>query len=462
MRPALLITLCTGMFLVQLDVTVVNVALPTLGEQLHAGLSALQWVVDGYSVVLAALLLAGGALGEVLGHRGVVLTALVVFGAASAACGFAQSAAWLVAARAVQGIGAALLLPGMLAVINQQCPDPGTRARALGVWAGVSALALPAGPLLGGALVSVAGWRPVFLLNVPIVVAAALAVRKLVGPGARTPGRIDVPGAATAALALGAGVYAVIGHQPLAAGIAVTAAAAFLVIEHRCEAPMLPLGLLKSRRTAGATAISAAMNFVGLGSVLVFTLYLQSVLHLEPLDAGLALLPLFLPLVLLGPLSGRLTAKLGPRPPIIAGLVLGALGLFGLLRVDTYPTLLPTLLGLGAGMGLLTAAVVTAAVTDAPPERAGIAGGVNNAARQAAGALGVAVFGAVAGDPTHRTTFAHGLHALGVLSAALWLAAAALAAVTTGPRATGANGTGWPLRARGTLWRSAARDGRVR
>ncbi|MET7992444.1 MFS transporter [Amycolatopsis sp. NPDC005232] len=435
MRPALLITLCTGMFLVQLDVTVVNVALPTLGEQLHAGLTALQWVVDGYSVVLAALLLAGGALGDVLGHRGVVLTGLVVFGVASAACGFAQSASWLIAARAVQGIGAALLLPGTLAVINQQCPDPSTRARALGVWAGVSALALPAGPLLGGVLVSLAGWRPVFLLNVPIVVAAALAVRKLVQPGARTPGRIDLPGATTAALALGAGVYAVIGHQAGAAVIAVTAAATFVVIEHRSADPMLPLGLLKSRRTAGATTISGAMNFVGLGAVLVFTLYLQSVLHLKPLDAGLALLPLFLPLVLLGPFSGRLTAKLGPRPPIIAGLLLGAAGLSALLRVDTATTY-PTLLGLGAGMGLLTAAVVTAAVADAPPERAGIAGGVNNAARQAAGALGVAVFGAVAGDPANRPAFVHGLHTLGVIAAALWLAAAALAAVTTGPRAT--------------------------
>ncbi|MEV6903548.1 MFS transporter [Amycolatopsis sp. NPDC051372] len=439
MRPALLITLCTGMFLVQLDVTVVNVALPTLGEQLHAGLTALQWVVDGYSVVLAALLLAGGALGDVLGHRGVVLTGLVVFGVASAACGFAQSASWLIAARAVQGIGAALLLPGTLAVINRQCPDPSTRARALGVWAGVSALALPAGPLLGGVLVSLAGWRPVFLLNVPIVVAAALAVRKLVQPGARTPGRIDLPGAATAALALGAGVYAVIGHQPVAAVIAVTAAATFLVVEYRSADPMLPLGLLKSRRTAGATTISAAMNFVGLGAVLVFTLYLQSVLYLKPLDAGLALLPLFLPLVLLGPFSGRLTAKLGPRSPIIGGLLLGATGLGALLRVDTtttYPTLLPALLGLGAGMGLLTAAVVTAAVTDAPPERAGVAGGVNNAARQAAGALGVAVFGAVAGDPANHPAFVHGLHTLGVIAAALWLAAAALAAVTTGPRAT--------------------------
>ncbi|QRP48778.1 MFS transporter [Amycolatopsis sp. FDAARGOS 1241] len=433
MRPALLITLCTGMFLVQLDVTVVTVALPALGEHLHAGVGALQWVVDGYSVVLAALLLTGGALGDVLGHRGVVLTGFAVFGAASAACGLAQSAPWLVAARAVQGVGAALLLPGTLAVINRECPDRRTRARALGIWAGVSALALPAGPLLGGALVAVAGWRPVFLINAPIVAAATIAIRKLVAPGVRKPGCVDLPGAATAALGLGSGVYAVIGRQPVAVIPAVLAAAAFVLIEHRSADPMLPLGLLRSRRTAGANAISAAMNFAGLGSILVFTLYLQRVLNFPPPVAGLAMLPLFLTPALLGPLSGRLAAKFGTRPPIVAGLLLGAVGLFALLRAGTtgYATVLPALLGLGAGLGLLTAAVVTAAVDGVPAERAGIAGGVNNAARQAAGALGVAVFGAVAGDPAHAGTFVHGLHLLGAAAGALWLAAAVLAVRTT-------------------------------
>ncbi|WP_326837162.1 MFS transporter [Amycolatopsis rhabdoformis] len=438
MRPALLLTLCTGMFLVQLDVTVVNVALPTLGAQLHAGLTALQWVVDGYSVVLAALLLAGGALGDVLGHRGVVLAGFAVFGVASAACGVAQAAGWLIAARAVQGVGAALILPGTLAVINRQCPDPVTRARALGVWAGVSALALPAGPFLGGLLVSFVGWRPVFLINVPITALAAVAVWRLLEPGVRKPGRVDVAGAATAALALGAGVYAVIGHQPLVALLAVVAAGAFVARERRAADPMLPLSLLRSRRTAGATVISAAMNFVGLGSVLVFTLYLQGVLHLSPWRAGLAMLPLFLPLVLLSPLSGRLAART-PRLPIVAGLVLGALGLAGLLRVDAttgYATLLPAFVVFGIGMGLLTAAVVTAAVADAPKERAGIAGGINNTARQAAGALGVAVFGAVAGDPANQAHFESGLRTLGLVAAALWLAAAALAILTTGARAS--------------------------
>ena len=437
MRTAILFTMCAGMFLVQLDVTVVNVALPTLGSELRADVPQLQWVVVGYSVVLAALLLTGGALGDVLGHRGVVLTGLAVFGAASAACGLAQSAGWLVAGRAVQGVGAALLLPGTMAVITGTFPGRTERARALGVWAGISALALPAGPLLGGILVQAAGWRPVFWLNVPIVAAAAVATRRLVPPDVRKPGRVDIPGAATAALALGSGVYAVIAKTPWFGVLAVAAAVAFVAVEQRSAEPMLPLSLLRSRQTAGANLVSAAMNFVGLGSVLVFTLYLQDVLKAGPITAGVALLPMFVPLVLLGPVTGRLTAKFGPRPQILAGLVLGAAAMLNLLRIGPgsgYGTLLPTLLVLSVGMGLLTAAVVTAAVSDAPGERAGIAGGINNAARQAGGALGVAVFGAVAGEPAAHASFVHGLHLLGFVSAGLWLAAAALAAATVHSR----------------------------
>ncbi|MGW7538722.1 MFS transporter [Amycolatopsis sp. NPDC054798] len=437
MRTAILFTMCAGMFLVQLDVTVVNVALPTLGSELHADVPQLQWVVAGYSVVLAALLLTGGALGDVLGHRGVVLAGLVVFGAASAACGLARSAGWLVAARAVQGVGAALLLPGTMAVLTGTFPGRAERARALGVWAGISALALPAGPLLGGILVQAAGWRPVFWLNVPIVAAAAVATRRLVPPDVRKPGRVDVPGAAAAALALGAGVYAVIAKTPWAGWLAAAAAVAFVVVEKRSAEPMLPLSLLRSRQTAGANLVSAAMNFAGLGSVLVFTLYLQDILGAGPIAAGVAMLPMFVPLVLLGPVTGRLTAKFGPRPQILAGLLLGAAAMLNLLRIGPgtgYGTLLPTLLVLSVGMGLLTAAVVTAAVADAPGERAGIAGGINNAARQAGGALGVAVFGAVAGEPAAHASFVHGLHLLGFASAGLWLAAAALTAATVRSR----------------------------
>ncbi|MDX3186890.1 MFS transporter [Streptomyces sp. MN03-5084-2B] len=412
----LLFTLCAGMFLVQLDVTVVNVALPAIGTGLHAGLAAQQWVVDGYAVTLAAFLLTGGALGDVFGHRRVVLAGLALFGTASAACGLATTAPLLVAARAGQGLGAALLLPGTLAVITNAYPGHAERARALGIWAGVSALALAAGPVLGGAVVSAAGWRPVFWLNVPVVLLAVFATARLVPRGERVPGRrIDVAGVVTAALALGAGVYAVIAGSVPAAVVAVVALAAFLVAERRSPEPMLPLDL--ARRTLPATFVSAAMNFVGIGTILVLTLHLQDVRHAGPLEAGLELLPLFGPLSLLAPVSGRLVARFGTRPLMLAGLALGALGMLNLVLLGEnsgYPALLPTLLGLGIGMGLLTTAVVTAAVSGLPAGRAGVAGGITNAARQAGGALGVAVLGAVSGS---------GLPAVGVIAAALWLVA---------------------------------------
>ncbi|MEU8632384.1 MFS transporter [Amycolatopsis sp. NPDC048633] len=423
MRSALIVTMCAGMFLVQLDVTVVNVALPAIGADLHGGLAAQQWVVDGYSVVLAALLLTGGALGDVFGHRRVVLAGFAVFAAASAACGLAGAASWLVAARAAQGLGAALLLPGTLAVITNAYPGHAERARALGVWAGVSALALAAGPVLGGAVVSAAGWRPVFWLNVPIVLVAALATRRLVPRGDRAPGRrVDVAGVVTAAPALGAGVYAVIGGSVVAAVVAVVALAAFLAVERRSPDPMLPLDV--ARRTLGANFVAASMNFAGIGAILVLTLYLQGMRHASPLTAGLEVLPLFGPLSVLAPVAGRLTGRFGPRPLMVAGLALGALGMLNLVRLNGnsgYPDLLPTLLGLGVGMGLLTAAVVTAAVGGIPPGCAGVASGINNTARQAGGALGVAVLGAVVGEP--GAGFLGGLHAAGLIAGALWLVA---------------------------------------
>jgi DHA2 family methylenomycin A resistance protein-like MFS transporter len=416
----LLFTLCAGMFLVQLDVTVVTVALPAIGTGLHAGLAAQQWVVDGYAVTLAAFLLTGGALGDVFGHRRVVLAGFALFGTASAACGLATTAPLLVAARAGQGLGAALLLPGTLAVITNAYPGHAERARALGIWAGVSALALAAGPVLGGAVVAAAGWRPVFWLNVLVVPVAVFATRRLVPRGERVSGRrIDVAGVATAAPALGAGVYAVIDENLVAGIVAAGALAAFLAVERRSPDPMLPPDVV--RRTLRPNFVAAAMNFTGIGAILVLTLYLQGVRHAAPLEAGLELLPLFGPLSLLAPVAGRLTGRFGPRPLMVAGLALGALGMLNLVLLNDnsgYAALLPTLLGLGTGMGLLTTAVVTAAVGGIPPERAGVASGVNNTARQAGGALGVAVLGTVAGGP-----FVTGLHEAGLIAGVLWLVA---------------------------------------
>lgn len=434
-RATILLTQCAGMFLVQLDVTVVNIALPTIGAQLHAGLPVLQWIVDGYTVVLAAFLLTGGALGDVIGHRRVVLAGLGVFGVASAGCALAPAGAALVAFRAVQGIGAALLLPGTLAVITRTYPAHREQARALGVWAGVSALALSAGPVLGGLLIAATGWRSLFWINVPLA-ALAIGGTLLVPADPPTTGRVDVRGTVAGATALAALVYAVIEASVPAALAGAVAVVVFVAVERNSPAPMLPLTLLRSRRFAAANLVAGAMNFAGLGMILLTTLYLQGVRHATPPAAALAMLPGFLPLSVLAPVTGRLTARFGPRPVMIAGLLTGSAGLLGLLRVSPstgYGTFLPAFAFVGVGLGLLTAAAVAAAVGGVPAGKAGVASGVNNTARQACGALGIAVFGAIAGSPARPAAFVHGLHLAGILGAGLWLGAAALTAVMVGP-----------------------------
>src|SRR3954452_18048276 len=247
-RRLILVVMCAGLFLVQLDVSIVNVALPSIRADLGASAAALQWVVDGYAIALASLMLAGGTIGDLHGHRRVVLAAVALFGAASAAAGAAPAEGMLVAARVVQGIGAALLLPGTLAIITHAFPEPGERARAIGVWAAVAGLSLPAGPVLGGLLVAGPGWRWVFLVNLPIVAAAAVLTARLVresaDPRAR---RLDVPGIALGTVALAATTFALIDEAPAAGAIAVLAAVGFVAVERRSPAPMLPLALFRRR-----------------------------------------------------------------------------------------------------------------------------------------------------------------------------------------------------------------------
>lgn len=442
-RPGrVLVVMCAGMFLVLLDVTVVNVALPSIGPDLGTGPAGVQWVVDAYAVTIASLLLGGGAIGDRIGHRRVVMTGLALFGIASSVCALAPTAGALIAGRALQGVGAALLLPGSLAVIADAYPDRAAQARALGIWAGVSSLALPAGPLLGGALVTAGGWRLVFWINAPVVALALVAV-PLVVSAALPEGerRIDAPGLLAAAVALGALVFGVIeaGHHGLtaAAGAALVVAvlaAAGLVVRERCAgAPMLPPDLLRRPAFVGPNLAALLMNLVINGTLFVATLDLQTVQHHSPLAAGVALLPLFVPLAALAPATGRLTARLGPRPVMLVGAVVAALGAAALLLVAPergYAPLVPALLGLGAGAGLFTASAVAAAVRAVPADRSGLAGGVNNTARQTGTALGVAVFGAVAATPDEPVAFTAGLHRLAVVGAALWLLAA-LVTLTT-------------------------------
>ncbi|WP_232665504.1 MFS transporter [Pseudonocardia sp. TRM90224] len=432
-RSLTLATLCAGMFLVLLDVTVVNVALPAVAADLTAGAAAQQWIVDGYAVALAGALLTAGALGDRFGHRRLVLLGFLGFGLGSAGCGLAPDVGWLVAARAVQGVGAAALLPTTLALVTALYPERAARARALGTWAAITSLALPAGPMLGGLLVTVAGWRWVFLLNVPVVALAAVAVLLLVRRSPAGGQAVDLPGLVGSAVALVGLVYAVIevGHHGVgieavvAAAVSVLAGAGLVRWERRARAPLLPPELIGKRRFAAALVVALLMNTAMNGTLYVVTLYLQVVQGRTPLAAGVALLPLFLPLVLLGPVAGRLTARFGPRPPMICAAAVGAPSAAMLAADDKL--LLVALAGLGIAAGLLTAAVMAAALQAAPAGRAGIASGLVTAARQAGTAIGVAVFGAVAGAPTDTAGFVTGLHTVAWTGTAIWLATAVVA-----------------------------------
>jgi MFS transporter, DHA2 family, methylenomycin A resistance protein len=395
-RGVVLAVMCVGYFLVLLDVTVLNVAVPAIGAGLGVDVGGLQWIVNGYALALAALLLVGGALGDACGHRRVVLTGLALFGAASAGCGLAPSIGVLVAARVAQGVGAALLLPGTLAIITRAFPEPDAQARAIGVWAGVGSVALPAGPLLGGVLVQALGWRSVFLVNVPVVVGAALVAL-------RTVRRHRIEGGVPDLLGTGRAV----------------------------------LGLLRRPAFAVANAVAGAMNFGSLGLLFLLTLFLQGVQGRSAPAAGVAVLPLFLPLVAMAPLAGRATARWGPRPTMLVGLGLGAAGvalLAGWAAATSFIGLLPAMLTWGVGLGVLTPAVVAAALSAVPARHAGLASGVNNTARQAGGVAGTALYGSIAGSPADPTRFVAGLHLTGLMTAGLFVAAAVATALVIPPR----------------------------
>jgi DHA2 family methylenomycin A resistance protein-like MFS transporter len=412
--------MCAGYFLVLLDVTIVNVAVPKIGTALHATVSELQWVVDAYALALASLMLAAGTLGDRHGHKRIVLAGLALFGAASAACGAAPSAGLLVAARAVQGVGASLMLPGTLAVITNAYPDARRRARAIGTWAAIGSIALPAGPLLGGALIDAVGWRAIFFLNLPVcALAFAGAMRTVTESRERITAPLDLAGLLLGVATLAALTLALIARLPVAGGVALVTGAAFVAVERTRAHPMLPLGLFRHRDFSVSNAVAGTMNLVSLGLLFVVTLYLQDVRHRSALSAGLDLLPLFGPLSLIAPFSGRLAAGHGSRRPMIGGLLVAAAGLVLLAHAVSFPALLLW----GIGLGFLTPAVVARAVGSVPRGREGLASAVNNAARQAGGVIGIAAFGALAGTPG-GAGFVTGLHAAALIGAGLFVAAA--------------------------------------
>jgi MFS transporter, DHA2 family, methylenomycin A resistance protein len=405
-----LISVCLGFFVIQLDVTIVNVALPTIQHGIGGSLAGLQWVIDAYTLALASIMLTAGSTADRVGARKVFVLGLTTFAIGSAACAAAPALGVLIAARAVQGLGASALLPCSLALLVHQFPDPRARARALGVWGALGSLGVALGPVLGGALVALAGWRSIFGVNVPICLLTIVLLRRYVSESPRKQAsrtnRTDVPGlllgvlslAALTASFITAGQVGWLSPVPgvlLAAGI--IAACFFVIAERRQTAPMLPLSLFRSRSLCGATVIGLIFNLVLYGTLLCLSLFLQGARHESVLVTGLLLLPMSIVVGAGSLASGRLTARFGPRPPMIAGLTAGAAGAALLATAGTGTSLWlitggSILLGLvSLAMPAMTAVVVGAAGR----EHAGIASGILNAARQSGGALGVAVLGAL-------------------------------------------------------------------
>jgi MFS transporter, DHA2 family, methylenomycin A resistance protein len=407
-----------GFVVAQLDVSIVNVALASIGRDLHANVASLQWTVDSYALAFSALMLSAGSLGDRLGARRLFIGGLALFGLASLACAFSADAAQLIAARAIQGVGAAAMLPNSLALLNAACGnDRGVRARAVGLWTAAGSISIASGPIVGGVLIAAFGWRSIFWVNVPLCavgIAATLFWVDDVRPQKHRDapahaGGVDLPGQLLAVIALTALVGAVIEMRPLGLAhplviggvvLALTAVAGFIAVERRTRAPMLPLALFTERTFSAAVVFGIGVNLTYYGVVFVLSLYLQRVLGHSPLSTGLAFLPLTGGFLLSNLASGPITARFGSRPPMIAGALLDAAGFAMLMFVGpstpTLALLLPFLL-IPSGMGVAVPAMTTALLGTVGQERAGTASAVLNTARQAAGAIGVAAFGALAG-----------------------------------------------------------------
>ncbi|GAA3397005.1 MFS transporter [Streptomyces roseoviridis] len=392
-----------GFALITLDTSVVNVALPAIGTDLRAGMTGLSWVVDAYTLPFAALLLSSGALADRTGASRAYAFGVVVFTLASVACGLAPGLPSMLAARAVQGAAAAVMLPASLALVREAYGDPVRRARAVSLWAAGGTVAVALGPVAGGALTTAWSWRGIFFVNLPLGL-LALALLTRVARSPRRPAPLDLPGQLTAVVALTALTFAAIEHGPRAwwaLGVAAVSFAAFLVIEARRRHPMVPLDLFRSTTVVVAVTAGAANTVAFYGMVFVFGLFFQQVLGLSALGAGLMFLPMTGLLAGVNVLSAKVAARYGARLPIVVGQVVAVAGLLALLTVDAgtaRPVQALLLVPLALGCGFSLPPLIAAMLEAVPAERAGTAAGLLNAIRQTAGALAVAVFGSLAAD----------------------------------------------------------------
>jgi EmrB/QacA subfamily drug resistance transporter len=434
-----LVAICLGAFILLVDVTIVNVALPRMAGDLHASFSSLQWVIDVYALALAALLMVTGSLADLFGHRRLYAAGLTVFALASLACALAPDAAVLIAARGVQGAGGAAMFATSAALVSTTYHGR-DRGVAFGVWGAVNGAAAAAGPVMGGLLTEGFGWQAIFLVNLPVAVAAVALTLRVLPAGTRGRGRLDLPGAALFTVAAAALTYALIrgGEHGWGDGVTVTAfvaagaaAVAFVPVELRAPHPMLDLALLRRPAFAGLLTGALLYQLAAFSGLVFLSLWLQNVLGLSPVRSGLALMPLAGTAFVVAAAAGRHMHKVAPRLPIGVGMLVIAAGCL-LLGVSVHAgsgqsALFAGLAVAGAGVGLTTPVLVSAAVEAVPPARAGMAGAAVNTFRQLGLTLGIALLGAVftgrlRSAPTLRAGYAAGIDRVFLLSAAAALA----------------------------------------
>jgi EmrB/QacA subfamily drug resistance transporter len=437
-RRLVVLVICSmSLLIVGLDATIVNVALPAIQRSLHATLSDLQWTVDAYTLVLASLLMLAGSTADRLGRRRVFAAGLVLFSLGSLLCALAPSLELLVAFRAVQAMGGAMLSPVAMSIVRNVFEDPRERAQAIGVFAAMFGISMALGPVLGGSLVSAISWRAIFLVNLPVGLAAIVLTARFV-PDSRAPRprRLDPVGQVLVIAGLAGLTYAIIeggragfgmARVVIVLGGAMGCLAALVIYELRRREPLLEMRFFASAPFAGAVAIAVCLSAALGGFLFMNTLYLQDVRGLSPLHAGLYLLPTATMITVVAPLSGRLVGRLGPRPSMVGGglaVLAAGLMLTGLAPGTSAPFLLGAYAVFGLGFALVSPPIANTAVSGMPPAQAGVAAAVATTGRQVGLTLGVAVFGAVIG-PGLAT------HVGWWIVAALGLVVAALGYATT-------------------------------
>jgi len=440
-RIGILLICCMSLLIVGLDVTIVNVALPSIGRELHGSISGLQWTLDAYTLVLASLLMLSGSTADRLGRKRTFVIGLIVFSLGSLLCSLAPSLVFLVVFRMVQAIGGSMLNPVAMSIITNTFTEPRERAQAVGVWGAVVGISMALGPVVGGVLVTSAGWRSIFWINLPVgLIAIVLALRYIPESRAPRPRRFDPAGQALMAVLLATLTYAIIEaprrgwSSPLilaALAIAAAALVGFLIAEtHRAE-PLINLRFFRSVPFVCAT-LTAVASFAALGGfLLVNTLYLQNVRGLSPLDAGLDTLPLALVIMIASPISGRIVGSRGPRLPLMVsglGILVACAMLATITPTTSFVVLFTAYVVLGLGFGLVNAPITTAAVSGMPRAQAGVASAIASTSRQIGLTLGVAVVGSLVTSRLGQSTHAN----LATASHAGWWVLAGCGAVVIG------------------------------